>query len=76
MSEIMSGDEKPTLHHVIPITQNRISLNPKNVHMLLYLQEHLEKVKITKWNFDLMTEGLDEEEEPAAPAGPTAGPSK
>jgi len=55
------------------ITQNRNSLNPKNVHMLLYLQEHLEKVKITNWDFDLMPEGSDEEEEPAQPA---AGPSK
>jgi len=56
------------------ITQNRNSLNPKNVHMLLYLQEHLEKVKITKWDFDLMPQGSDEEPEPAG-AGPTAGPT-
>jgi len=43
--------------------------------MLLYLQEHLEKVKITKWDFDLMPQGSDEEPEPAAGAGPTAGPT-
>jgi len=50
------------------ITQNRNSLNPKNVHMLLYLQENMRKVKVTKWDFDLMPEGDDEE--------PAAGPSQ
>ncbi len=45
------------------ITQNRNSLNPNNVHMLLYLQEHLEKVKVIKWDFDLMPEESDEEPE-------------
>jgi len=41
------------------ITQNRNSLNPKNVNMLLNLQENMEKVKITIWDFDLMPEGSD-----------------
>jgi len=57
------------------ITHNRNSLNPKNVQMLLYLQEHLEKVRITKWDFDLMPEGSDEDEPAGPTAGPTAGPA-
>jgi len=47
------------------ITQNRNSLSPKNVHMLLYLQENMRKVKVTKWDYELMPEG-DYDEEPAA----------
>jgi hypothetical protein len=44
--------------------------------MLLYLQEHLEKVRITKWDFDLMPEGSDEDEPAGPTAGPAAGPSQ
>jgi hypothetical protein len=58
------------------ITQNRNSLSPKNVHMLLYLQENMRQVKVTKWDFELMPDGDDDEKPAAEPAGPAAGPSK
>jgi len=56
------------------VSQKRSSLNPKNVHMLLYLQENMKKVKVTK--FDLFPE--DEDEITVLPvAGPgVSGPSK
>jgi hypothetical protein len=61
------------------VSQKRGSLNPKNVHMQIYLQENMEKVKITKFDFDLLPEE-DEDEEitvlPGAVAGPVAGPSQ
>jgi hypothetical protein len=44
--------------------------------MLLYLQENMRQVKITKWDFELMPEGSAEEPVATEPAGPTAGPSK
>jgi len=56
------------------ITQNRNSLNPKNVHMLLYLQENTRKVKITKWNFELMPEDEEPADGPAAAGPAAAGP--
>ena len=61
------------------VSQKRGSLNPKNVHMQIYLQENMEKVKITKFDFDLLPEAEDEDEEIAVlpVAGPgVAGPSK
>ena len=60
------------------VSQKRSSLNPKNVNMLVYLQENMDKVKITKFDFDLMPETEDEEEITVLPvAGPgVAGPSK
>ena len=61
------------------VSQKRGSLNPKNVHMQIYLQENMEKVKITKFDFDLLPEAEDEDEEitvlPVAGPG-VAGPSQ
>jgi small neutral amino acid transporter SnatA (MarC family) len=49
-----------------------------NVHMLVYLQENMDKVKITKFDFDLMPETEDEEEITVLPVAVpgVAGPSK
>jgi hypothetical protein len=61
------------------VSQKRGSLNPKNVHMQIYLQRNMEKVKMTKFDFDLFPEAEDEDEEitvlPVAGPG-VAGPSK
>jgi len=43
--------------------------------MLLYLQENLRKVKITKWNFELMPEDEEPVAGPAAAGPAAAGPA-